>query len=120
VLRFLVGDELANERLLRKIAHFGEFFLLSCEILLLFFAFGKRNTNSVLMAFFLGNFCALIDETIQIFSGRGSMVSDVWIDTSGAVTGILFILYTAAVLETVRENRRSCRAETEAGGNGKE
>ena len=31
--------------------------------------------------------CAVTDETIQIFSGRGSLVSDVWIDTAGFSTG---------------------------------
>ena len=35
----------------------------------------------------IGMLCAVTDETIQIFSGRGSLVSDVWIDTAGFSTG---------------------------------
>lgn len=35
---------------------------------------------------------AFIDETIQIFSGRGASIKDVWIDTFGALAGILIVL----------------------------
>ena len=34
---------------------------------------------------------AFLDETIQIFSGRGPMVSDIWIDLAGGVFGSLII-----------------------------
>ena len=104
VLRFFVGDELATEVKLRKIAHFGEFFLLGSEAMLLAFLLGKSDARSLVAVFLLVNFCALLDETIQIFSKRGSMVSDVWIDTAGAVTGILFMLYLRAVWSTLKEN----------------
>ena len=38
------------------------------------------------------NFCAFLDETIQIFSGRGPDIKDVWLDTFGSAAGILITL----------------------------
>ena len=36
---------------------------------------------------------ALVDESIQLFTpDRGPRLTDVWIDTSGAVTGIMLLL----------------------------
>ncbi len=108
VMRFIVGPELANERLLRKMAHFGEFFLLSAEAMILCILLGEKTIKGIITVFMLSNFCALLDETIQIFSSRGSAVSDVWIDTAGAVSGIIFVLYIAAVISSIKEER-SCR-----------
>ena len=108
VMRFIVGPELANERLLRKMAHFGEFFLLSAEATILCILLGEKTIKGIITVFMLSNFCALLDETIQIFSNRGSAVSDVWIDTAGAVSGIIFVLYIVAVISSIREER-SCR-----------
>ena len=112
IMSFLVGPELATEILLRKMAHFAEFFMLGTESLLLCILIGRRDLRSLSAVFLLCNFCAFLDETIQIFSGRGSAVSDIWIDTFGSVSGILFVLFACAVADTLkeeRENRRSGR-----------
>ena len=66
-----------SEFLLRKAAHFSEYGLLGVEFSLLL---GLQHDK-------IGMLCAVTDETIQIFSGRGSLVSDVWIDTAGFSTG---------------------------------
>ena len=108
VMRFIVGPELANERLLRMIAHFGEFFLLSSEAMILCILLGRKTIKGIITVFMLSNFCALLDETIQIFSSRGSAVSDVWIDTAGAVSGIIFVLYIVAIISSIKEER-GCR-----------
>ena len=65
-----------SEFLLRKAAHFSEYGLLGVEF--------SRNLLDFPL---IGMLCAVTDETIQIFSGRGSLVSDVWIDTAGFSTG---------------------------------
>lgn len=92
-----------NEFLLRKAAHFSEYGLLGVEFSLLL---GLQRDESgrnlqrgrnLLDLPLIGMLCAVTDETIQIFSGRGSLVSDVWIDTAGFVTGffltvLLFLL----------------------------
>ena len=68
---------------LRKIAHFLEFALLGYEVLLLVsFYFGLRPAYFVSSLLF-GVLTAVLDETVQITSGRGSSVIDVWIDVSG-------------------------------------
>ena len=105
VMRFIVGPELATEKLLRKAAHFSEFFLLSAEAMILCILLGKKTIGGIATVFLLSNFCALLDETIQIFSERGSAVSDVWIDTAGAVSGMIFVLYVSAVIVSLREER---------------
>ena len=45
----------------------------------------KRALTTLLVAFAV----AFLDETIQIFTGRGPMIQDVWIDLSGAALGSL-------------------------------
>ena len=109
IMRFIVGPELATEILLRKVAHFGEFFLLSAEAMVLCMLLGKKTLSGITAVFLLSNFCALLDETIQIFSGRGSAVSDVWIDTAGAVSGMIFVLYVSAIMDSIKEDRTSRR-----------
>ncbi len=94
------GQENEALHLLRKLAHFTEFFCLGCVLALLL----PFRRNSQLLAAGLGLLTGLIDETIQIFSGRGSAVSDVWLDFSGAAAAI-------ALLALVRllQLRRSAR-----------
>lgn len=83
VLGAFFGDVRINVLLLRKLAHFSEFALLGLEIALLsgrgFKGLPFYAVNCLIVAF--------IDETIQIFSGRGPAVADMWIDLSGGITG---------------------------------
>ncbi len=65
----------------RKCAHIFEFCLLAVWLMLL----GGR-IQTVLLC---GVFTALIDETIQLYSGRSSLVMDVWIDIGGFALGML-------------------------------
>ena len=84
LLSLIVGAENVTLHLVRKLAHFTEFFCLGCVLALL---------------------TGFIDETIQIFSGRGSAVSDVWLDFSGAAAAILILALARALLS----RRRSAR-----------
>ena len=70
LLALLVGTENVTLHLVRKLAHFTEFFCLGCVLALL---------------------TGFIDETIQIFSGRGPAIRDVWLDFSGAAAAILIL-----------------------------
>lgn len=86
---------------IRKIAHFTEYGLLgievSCFIFLLVEKRSKRYigaAKSLLFALVVG-FC---DETVQIFSSRGPMIQDVWIDVGGFFT---YALLANATLECV-------------------
>lgn len=87
-----------SEFLLRKAAHFSEYGLLGVEFsLLLGLQHDKNGKNfqhgrNLLDFPLIGMLCAVTDETIQIFSGRGSLVADVWIDTAGFSTGFFLIV----------------------------
>lgn len=100
------------EHHVRKLAHFSEFCLLGFELLLLLALLCNGYKNITLLKYtstmFLALTAALIDETIQIFSDRGSAVVDVWIDFSGAITGSAFgflILILFSFISSKRKNK---------------
>ena len=97
LLRLIFGPEKATEHLLRKLAHFGEFFLLGAEMYLLAAECGRTGIAAAFGVLLRCNFCAFLDETIQIFSGRGPAIKDVWLDTFGAAAGILITLLILSV-----------------------
>ena len=101
LLSLIVGAENVTLHLVRKLAHFTEFFCLGCVLALLLPFRGKAQ----LLAGGLALLTGFIDETIQIFSGRGSAVSDVWLDFSGAAAAILILALARALLS----RRRSAR-----------
>lgn len=70
---------------IRKAAHVTEFALLAAVLWGLFALRGERRFLYSISSAVL---CAAADETIQIFSRRGSQVSDVLIDSVGALLGI--------------------------------
>ena len=86
--------------ILRKLAHFSEYGLLgvlwATELWL-----GSHHRKGREAAIRLG-FCmltAFLDETIQLFvPGRSGEVRDIWIDTSGALLGILFVCLIGFVI----------------------
>lgn len=90
---------------IRKLAHFTEFFFLGLwtgTYVLIFLA--KRCAFSFVLPF--GIIVALLDETVQIFSKRGSSVQDVWIDIFGYVCAILLLLFVFLAVHIVKHIRR--------------
>ncbi len=75
----------------RKLAHFFEFAALGVLACLLFRYLKLQNITQILSAALCGFFFAVSDETIQIFSGRGASVRDVWIDLFGYAAGVFLI-----------------------------
>ncbi|MCR4676986.1 MAG: VanZ family protein [Sphaerochaetaceae bacterium] len=78
VMRFF-GLNNPGEGVVRKMAHAFEFAVLG------FFSCRLLGFKSMALCFVV----AFLDETIQIFTGRGPMIQDVWIDLSGALIGTL-------------------------------
>lgn len=68
----------------RKIAHFSEYGLLGIEVALYALLF-LRNRLAVLapMSLLVPMIVGFIDESIQQLTGRGPLISDVWIDIGG-------------------------------------
>lgn len=83
-LSFFLGEGRVTMHLVRKLAHFTEFSVLGFLMAGLFPAAARKQ----LSAAGLSLLCALLDETIQLFTGRGSQISDVWLDFFGAAVGI--------------------------------
>ena len=80
-----------DEHVIRKLAHFTEYAVLGLELAALFFTNRGRSLKSVGYSALCALAVASADETIQIFSHRGAMVTDVLLDFAGALTGILLL-----------------------------
>ncbi|WP_101911983.1 VanZ family protein [Megasphaera vaginalis (ex Bordigoni et al. 2020)] len=75
-----------TEHLVRKAAHFTEFYFLGSALFSTFYAFGKRRT-AFFLTVIIGGFVAVIDEHLQLYSpGRSSQVSDVFLDSGAVLT----------------------------------
>ncbi len=97
-LKETLGFEFLTHNVIRKIAHVIEFSFLG------FFAEGlsllalnlilKKYAERISLVFtvLFGLITALLDETVQIYTERGSRVTDAWIDFSGVMLGSLACL----------------------------
>ncbi len=74
----------------RKLAHASEYLVLGFAACMLWQLYAFSARKRLLLSFLLCVAVAASDELHQLFvDGRGAMVTDVLIDCSGAVTGIL-------------------------------
>lgn len=71
-----------TDHTVRKIAHMTEFAVLSALLLQCF-------RGRFLKSFCSGFAAAFLDESIQLLSGRGASIADVWIDLLGVAIGVL-------------------------------
>lgn len=106
-LELFVGKGNVTEFLVRKLAHFCEFGLLGCELSLMLILRRRQTLPWYVNAGMFAFVVAALDETIQIFAERGSSLADVWLDTAGAVTGIVGVYVINVFCLYVR--RRRCR-----------
>ncbi len=93
-----------GHHLLRKAAHFTEYAILGALSGLLFDSLSLDDMKKYVSAALIGFSVPLIDETIQIFSGRGPAIADIWIDIAGFALG-------AAVSFLVIFKRQKCKSE---------
>jgi VanZ family protein len=84
--------------LIRKAAHFLEFAMLGLLFGGLFrFVSAKSGKQFWSLPILLTLLVAVLDEYIQVFSGRGSAVADVLLDFSGGITGICVVAAIVAL-----------------------
>ena len=89
----------------RKLAHFGEFAILAIFVCVTLYCAPKK--LSVLFSPAICFVCASIDETIQIFTdGRGAQISDVAIDTFGAICGTAGIMFLYFIIIKITEKTK--------------
>lgn len=88
------------EQYIRKVAHFTEYGLLGIELAVYLIFFEGRRRWLMALAPVLPFFVGFIDESVQIASGRGPSIEDVWIDIGGFATFYLITLaaYGAVML----------------------
>lgn len=107
-----LGENKVTHNDFRKITHGTEFFVLGCLVCALFAAakitFGERDYLTLLP---WGFYVAFIDETIQIFSGRGPAIKDVWIDYGGYFTAALLSFITYKTIKAIKK-KKSLSTET--------
>ncbi len=95
VLKLILPDSLVTEHLIRKLAHFSEYAVLGVELALYVSLVYNISLRNYVRIIYFGATAAFIDETIQIFSGRGPAIADVWIDIAGCTlgAGIVCLIY---------------------------
>ena len=97
-----LGFELSHN-LLRKIAHFVEFFAVGAAFMWTTATFTREIKKHVVKPLFASLLVAVIDETIQLFPpGRSSQVSDVAIDFSGAFCAIMLAWFIISKISKKR------------------
>ena len=99
-----VGDYVQTN--VRKIAHFVEFAALGVWVALYIVGFYRRRTVA-LASYAAALIVALFDETIQIFSGRGPEIKDVWIDFLGYLTSFTLVIIASFVVMLVIKKIKS-------------
>lgn len=110
-LRKFLPDNLITDHYIRKAAHLFEYTVLGVVVTILFIYLDKiKKFSYALLIFF---FTALTDETIQIFSQRGSQVQDVWIDILGTVVGTLLTFLVYFIIVRVREAKATKEVKEE-------
>ena len=82
----VTGSGMADDAVLRKVAHATEFALLGAELTVVLRVLWNKAGSLLLLC---GMSATLLDETIQLFSaGRAGMVKDIWIDLGGFCLGV--------------------------------
>ena len=92
--------------IVRKGAHFTEFFLLGLTLRMMFIYVSRlSNKKFFVTPFFVCLFAAVIDEFIQSFTERTSAVLDVLIDFSGSTLAILLVMMVMLVIHLIRKRK---------------
>ena len=87
-----------TDHIVRKMAHFCEYMLEGFLLTLCLRVYTRHFFVHISWRILGGLLTALTDETIQMFSdGRSSQITDVWLDFSGVLTGILVGMFCLAL-----------------------
>lgn len=93
----------------RKIAHFVEFMMLGIWSAL-YVVLTIPTLKWCAISFPPALLCALLDESIQIFSERGPSVSDVWLDFLGFCSSAV-IIYTGYAIFSIMRNKMQTKVD---------
>ena len=88
-----LGLKSEDDYFLRKLAHFDEFAVLGMELSFLLILRKRSQLKHFLVSVLLCLVVAVIDESIQFFSGRACQLSDVMLDFSGSLVAIFLVWF---------------------------
>lgn len=98
----------AFSMIIRKIAHFSIFFVIGILTFFATYMFKTKKTNKYLIMAGICSFYAVFDELHQYFiPERTASFSDVIIDLSGSLFGVLLIITTFAIVKYVHKTESS-------------
>lgn len=102
IINSILGGKITiSENTVRKLAHFGEFAFFGIVFSLLLWDRLKNKLSFILLC---GLGTAVLDETIQLFSGgRVSQVKDVWIDFIGFAASVLVMVLINNLMRIKKE-----------------
>ena len=83
----------------RKIAHIVEFCILSSFVFLLLKKKSGKTCYAIIRTFYTGFTIAFLDESLQILTRRGALVTDIWIDIVGVFIGIFVGLMSDIIID---------------------
>lgn len=87
------GAFLSLETIIRKLAHFFEYYILSAALYIFVWTYGRRLLFTISVSFFGTVLYALTDEFHQYFvPERQASFWDVLLDTGGALCGVLTVM----------------------------
>lgn len=92
---------------IRKLGHFSEFFALGTLISLLFICIKKLTPHYIIHAFSIGLAVAVIDESIQILSGRGPMVQDVLLDFTAYAIALIIVFGISILVANHKKHKQT-------------
>lgn len=94
------------ETIIRKLAHFFLYTLGGILILLYINLYKITDNNKVIISWTIGTAYAITDELHQLFvPGRSGEIRDVFIDSLGVITGIIFLLLIFKMIKRGRNER---------------
>lgn len=95
-----------SENLVRKLAHFIEFSALGISVSLTVFSYCRSILGGVFFKLFVCLATAVCDEAIQLnVSGRSGQVTDILLDFSGCLFGLLITTITISIVLYIKRRK---------------
>lgn len=92
--------------IVRKTAHFLEYAALGFLLASVFVSFGLKTKLNIPISFIIGALYAMSDEIHQYFvPGRSCQASDMLLDSSGVITGIMFLLICVYIFQKLHTKK---------------
>ena len=92
--------------IVRKTAHFLEYAVLGFLLASVFVSFGLKTKQNIPISFIIGALYAVSDEIHQYFvPGRSCQISDMLLDSSGVITGIMFLLICVYIFQKLHTKK---------------